>query len=107
MIAAFSPGPAVAAMIHRARRKIVAHFFVQHAVSAEDAVAFVPGNRIMRREFDHMRTRGIVREAEPGRFWIDTAAYQKDVEMRRNRLVPIVLVLVLLAAAIPLFFYRG
>ena len=35
-----SPAPAIAAMIMRARRKIAGHFFVHHATSAEDAVAF-------------------------------------------------------------------
>jgi glutamate formiminotransferase len=103
---AYSPAPVIAAMIQRARRKIVTHFFVHHAFGAEDAVPFVPGNAIMRRQFEEMRKRGIVRDGPSGNFWIDTAAYQADRDRRHRRLVPIVLVLALLAAAIPLFFYR-
>lgn len=94
-------------MVLRARRKIAAHFFVHHAVSAEEAVPYVPASLVMRRQFDRMRGRGIIRDGAPGSFWIDIAAYQADAERRRRRLVPIVLVLALIAAAIPLFFYRG
>jgi hypothetical protein len=105
MIAAASPGPVLVAAIMRARRKIADHFFFHRAVTAEDAVAFVPERQIMRRQFDHMRSKGLIREAAPGRYWIDVAAYRADGEARRRRLVPIVIVLALIAAAIPLFFY--
>lgn len=104
---AYSPAPAIAAMVQRARRKIAAHFFVHHAVSADEAVPYVPSGLVMRRQFEKMQKRGIIRSGAPGSFWIDTAVYQVDNDMRRRRLVPIVLVLALLAAAIPLFFYRG
>jgi hypothetical protein len=107
MIAA-SPAPTIiAAMVARARRTITAHFFVHHAVSADEAVAYVPDRLIVRRQFERMQGKGIIREAGAGRYWLDTAALQADSDARRRRLIPIVLVLVLIAAAIPLFFYRG
>ncbi len=106
MIAA-SPMPAIAAAIMRARRKIAAHFFVHHAVSAEDAVTFVPDRHIMRRQFEHMKARGVVREASPGRYWLDTAAYQAEIDRRRAILVTVVIVLCLVIAGVVLFFYRG
>jgi hypothetical protein len=107
MVAA-SPVPSiVAGMVARARRKIVAHFFVHHATSAEDAVAYVPQSHIETRQFARMQAKGVIREASGGRYWIDTAAYQADITARRRKLVPIILVLLLIAAAIPLFFYKG
>lgn len=99
--------PVIAAMVMRARRKIVAHFFVHHAVSADEAVPYVPGSLIMRRQFEKLRGRGVIRDGAPGSFWIDTAAYQADNDRRHRRVAVIALVLALIAAAIPLFFYRG
>jgi hypothetical protein len=107
MIAA-SPVPTiVAGMVARARRKITAHFLVHHATSAEDAVAFKPQRPIEQRQFDRLRGKGVIREAGAGRYWLDTAAFQADTDARRKRLIPIVLILTLIAAAIPLFFYQG
>ena len=98
MIAA-SPAPAIAAFIVRARRKIAGHFFVHHAVTADEAVPYVPQRLIARREFARMRQRGVIREAGAGRYWIDTAAYHADAERRRRIVVPVVIVLVVAAAA--------
>ncbi|MBX3563712.1 MAG: hypothetical protein KF730_03950 [Sphingomonas sp.] len=95
-----SPIIPIGAIIARARRKIVAHFFVQHAVSAEEAVAFVPDRHVMHREFARMQSRGIVREASAGRYWIDTVALQADADRRRRILVPIVIIVAVLAAVI-------
>ena len=102
MIAA-SPIPIIAALVTRARRRIAAHFFVHHATSAQDAVPFVPERPIARRQFERMQARGIVREAGRGRYWLDTAAYQANIERRRSILVPVVIAL----AVLLLFFYRG
>jgi hypothetical protein len=101
------PPPTIAAMVMRARRKIAAHFFVHHAVSAEDAVAFVPQRPVMRREFEQMQGRGVIREASSGKYWIDTAAYQADADRRRRILVPIVIVLVVIVAGLITLGYRG
>lgn len=107
MIAA-SPVPSiVAGLAARARRRIASHFFVHHAISAEDAVAYVPQSPIEKRQFARMQSRGVVREAGAGRYWLDMAAYQAERDARRRKLVPIVLLVVLIAAAIPLFFYKG
>src|SRR6188768_4331951 len=103
-----SPAPTIAAMIVRARRKIAAYFFVEHAVSAEEAVAYVPQRPIERREFARMQKRGVIRDAGGGKYWLDTAAYQADSDRRRRILVPVVIVLVVVAAvALMLAGYRG
>jgi hypothetical protein len=107
MVAA-SPVPSiVAGMVMRARRRIASHFFVHHAISAEDAVAYVPQSLIEERQFAKMQAKGVVREAGAGRYWIDTAAYQAEIDSRRRLLVPIVIVLCVAIAAALLLAYRG
>jgi len=107
MVAA-SPVPSiVAGLIMRARRKIASHFFVHHATSAEDAVAYVPQSLIEQRQFAKMQGKGVVREAGAGRYWIDTAAYQADIDARRRMVVPIVIVVCLVIAGLILFGYRS
>jgi len=105
---AASPVPSIiAGMTIRARRKIAAHFFVHHAISAEDAVAFTPQSPIERRQFERMQARGVVREAEPGRYWLDIEANQAEAEARRRLLVPIVIILCVIIAGLLLLGYRG
>jgi hypothetical protein len=107
MVAA-SPVPSiVAAMVSRAGRRIADHFYVHHAISAEDAVAFAPQNPIERGQFERMQARGVVREAEPGRYWLDITAYQAEAEARRRTLVPIVIVLCVIVAGLITLGYRG
>ena len=104
---ATSPTPAIAAMVMRARRKIAAHFFVHHAVSAEDAVAYIPQGLVMRRQFERMQHRGVIRSGAGG-YWLDTAAYQAELDRRRRILVPVVIALAVVAAvALMLAGYRG
>lgn len=106
MIAA-SPVPSiVAGLVMRARRRIAAHFFVHHATSAEDAVAYVPQSLIETRQFARMQGKGVVHEAGAGRYWIDTAAYQADIDARRRLLVPIVIALCVLAAVLITLAYQ-
>lgn len=106
---ASSPAPGIiAAVLMRARRKIAAYFFVEHAISADEAVPYVPQQRIERNEFERMQARGVIRSAGDGKYWLDTAAYQADADRRRRILVPVVIVLVVAAALATMFAgYRG
>jgi hypothetical protein len=107
MIAA-SPVPSIiAAMALQARRRIADHFCVQHAIGAEDAVAFVPQSRIDRGQFERMLGRGIVREAGEGRYWLDIQAYHDEIESQRRKLVPIVIVVAVITAGLILLAYRS
>jgi len=104
---AYSPAPVIAAVVTRARRKIIAYFFAMHAISAEDAVAYKPQRFIETRQFDRLRAKGIVRDGKPGTYWLDVAACEADRERRRRILVPVVIVATVVIAMALLLAYRG
>jgi hypothetical protein len=107
MVAA-SPVPSIiVAIVSRTRRRIADHFYVHHAISAGDAVAFVPQNRIERGQFERMLARGVVRNAGAGQYWLDIDAYRDEIETRRRKLVPIVVILSVAIAGLILLGYRG
>jgi hypothetical protein len=94
---------AVAAAVARARRDIQHHFFSHDAVRPDRAVAFEPSKRIEERQFERMRSRGIIREAKPGLYWLDVVAY--DIELRqRHAVIRWVLLAMVVALAIALGF---
>ena len=76
---------AAAAAVAHARREIQHHFFSHDAVRPDRAVAFEPGRMIERRQFERMRSRGIIREAKPGLYWLDVVAYDLDLRQRFTR----------------------
>lgn len=92
---------AAAAAIAKARRDIQHHFFSNDAVRADRAVAFEPRSGIQRRQFERMRSRGILHEAGPGLYWLDVVAYDIDLRQRFTR-VRTVLLIMLLAALVGL-----
>jgi len=94
-------------MMSRARRRIADHFCVHHAISAEDAVAFVPQSVVERSQFARMLARGVVRDAGAGQYWLDIEAYREEIEARRRKLVPIVILLAVVIAGLILLGYRS
>jgi hypothetical protein len=97
----------IAAVMVQARKRIIAVFMAQHAISAEDAVPFVPAKGMAEGQFRAMLASGVIREAAPGRFWFDRAAWKAREEAQRRVMIPVVLIVLLLLAALPLFFYQG
>ena len=95
----------IGALAMRARQRIRAHFFAQHAVTAEEAVSFVPQDRIERTQFERMRGAGLVHEAEAGRYWFDLPAFRKQLDRTRAIMVPVVIVLCLAIAGVGMLFY--
>jgi hypothetical protein len=92
---------AAAAAVARARRDIQHHFFSHDAVRPDRAVGFEASRRIEERQFERMRSRGIIREAKPGLYWLDVVAYDVDLRERHAR-VRLVLLMMVLALAIGL-----
>ena len=88
-----------AAVIAKARRDIQHHFFSHDAVRPDRAVSFEADRMIEERQFERMRSRGIIREAESGRYWLDVVAY--DIDLRqRHAIVRTVLLVMVIALAI-------
>jgi hypothetical protein len=85
---------AAAAAVAKARRDIQHHFFSQDAVRPDHAVPFEPRSRLQDRQFERMRSRGIIREAEPGRYWVDVVAYDIDLRQRFTRVRTLLLIIV-------------
>lgn len=85
---------AAAAMIAKARRDIQHEFFSQDAVRADRAIAFDPSRHIQRRVFERWQRSGIIREEQPGRYWLDVAAYDMDLRQRHNRVRIVLLIMV-------------
>ena len=97
----------VAAAANRARRKVVAHFLVQHAISRDDAVAYVPQKRLEAKQFDRMRRKGIVHDAGHGTYWLDLPAYNVDHARTHLRLrIALGLGAVAIAGILVLFYGR-
>lgn len=95
-----------AAAIARARRDVQHHFFSHDAVRPERAVPFEADRMIEQRQFERMREKGIIREGEPGTYWLDVVAYDADLRTRHARvkvaLLAALLVLIVLFVLLPL-----
>jgi hypothetical protein len=90
-----------AAAVAKARRDIQHYFFSEDAVRPNRAVAFEARSRLQQRQFDRMRSNGVLREASPGLYWLDVVAYDIDLRQRFTR-VRIVLLIMVLALMIGL-----
>ena len=85
---------AAAALIARARREIQHHFFAADAVRPDRALPFEPASGIERRQFERMRGRHIIREEQPGNYWLDVVAYDVDLRARHRRIRTALLVVI-------------
>ncbi|NUQ16982.1 MAG: hypothetical protein HOP95_00780 [Sphingomonas sp.] len=94
-----------AAAIARARRDVQHQFFSQDAVRPDRAIAFEPSRLIEQRQFERMLDRGIIREAAPGRYWLDVVAYDVDLTQRHQRVkiaLLAIIVILLIVLLLPL-----
>ena len=98
--------PIVAAAAARARRRVINHFCVWHAISPEEAIEYSPPSLLEQRQFDRMLKGGVIKAAQPGLYWIDLAASEAADARRRRKLVPVVIAACLAIAATLLLFYR-
>jgi len=88
---------AAAAIAARARREVEKLFFDNNAFSAERAVGFDPQVPMQQRYLERLIGEGVVREVEPGRYWLDVPAYK---ELRRQRAAWGLRILAVAAAAV-------
>lgn len=57
----------------RARRAVVAFFADREATSAEKALPYRPGRKLLADEVKRMTRAGALREVRPGIFWLDSS----------------------------------
>jgi hypothetical protein len=77
---------AVAAIMAKARREVEDVFHDKKAFSPDHAMAFEPRDHVQSRFLDQLIAEGVVREAGPGRYWMDLDAFER---MRRKRLISV------------------
>jgi hypothetical protein len=94
------------AAVVRARRQIANYFLEMHAISAEEAVAYVPESGIQRSQFSWMQRARLVHEAQPGTYWLDAPAYWAMQEARRRRVTLVLGIVLIIFACVMLLGYR-
>ena len=90
-----------AAIIARARRDVIAHFFKNKAVTADRAVVCIPERAIGRRALERYVNKGVIVPVGTDTYYLDAPAYERWLHGMRQRLLWIVaaVILVLLAGA--------
>ena len=86
---------------------IAPRFVEARAVTASDAIAFVPANAREAKAFAAMVSDGSIRVTGARLFWFDMDAYEDATAARRAKRVPVMLIVALLVAAVALAFYPG
>ena len=99
-------GSDLPAAARRVRGPVARYFLARHALSAEDAILYMPKTRYEHWWFDRFRARGSLHEVRPGSFYFDLIAYHADAEAIRRRAVTISLFLSVAIAGIAMLFYR-
>ena len=74
-----------AAIMAKARRDVISHFMRADAVSEANAVAYQPGRNIRLRQFERLRSAGVIRTAGIDKYWIDAPRYDEWSRSRRRR----------------------
>jgi|SRR5690349_5177988 hypothetical protein len=81
---------AAAAIVAKARREVVSHFMQNNAVSAADAVRWVPERRIQRRMLDRLVRRGVIVRTAADTYYLDLPVYDEwKTSLRRRAAIAI------------------
>ncbi len=99
--------PALVRTRYLVRGSIAPRFIDRHALSAEDAIAFVPDGAREQRQFATMVSDGSIRMPRAGRFYFDIDAYEAAAEARRRRMLPVLVIVPLLIALVAVLSYVG
>jgi hypothetical protein len=95
----------VVALTGMMRRRVTGHFLAQHAISAEDAVPYAPKG-LEKSQLRFLLKKQAVREAAPGRYWLDRAVLAAVERRQRAWAMPLVALLLAGIAAVLLLAYR-
>ena len=89
---------AAAAIIAKARRRILDHLMMANAVSPEAAVGYEPNSIAQRRQFERLQGAGVIKEARTREYWLDIPAYRDWANRRRRRIIALMVVVVIAVA---------
>lgn len=90
----------IAALIARAERRVLAPFIEADATAPERAVAFTPEDGMEGGRFRSLVRAGALREAAPGHWWLDQAAYDARRGSRKRVVLLLPLALLIVMAAL-------
>ncbi len=90
----------------RARRRLVDHFCAAHAITPYDTILYTPPADL-RPAFDGLLAERLIRKEGHAYYWLDLRAYEAAVERRRRKLVPVVIAVSVLLAAVAMLFYQN
>lgn len=76
---------AAAAIVAKARRDVVSHFMQHNAVSAGQALRWIPDRHIQRRMLARLVRRGVIVETADDSYYLDLPAYDEWARSRRRR----------------------
>ena len=95
-----SSAPMIAAMVMRARLRIIAQLEEAGATAADRATGFAPQRRLERKALEFLLRRGLVVEPQPGRYFVHSdKAAEWHAAMHRRALFGISAAVALVAAA--------
>ncbi|HWK36640.1 hypothetical protein [Sphingomonas sp.] len=76
----------VAAVVAKARRDVMSHFFSRNAVTPASAVPYTPERRLSARLFAQLQDAGVLLPGAKGRgYYVDVAAWDSYSRKRRRR----------------------
>jgi len=91
----------------RARRKIVAHFCANHAITPLDTILYTPPEEL-KPVFDKLIAQRVIRREGQGYYWLDLRVLDAVILHHRRKMAPVVIaVSVVLALVLMTFFYVG
>lgn len=99
---------AAAAAVAAARRQALAYFFAHNAVTPDLAQPYAPDRRLQRRQFERLQAAGVIREAKPGRYYVDIPAWQAwQGGMKRRVAIVLLGALVVLGVVLAVTLAKG
>ena len=88
-----------AAVLAKARRDVISHFMQCNAVSAAEAVRWVPERRIQQRMLARLVHRGVLVETAAETYYLDVPAYDRWKRSARRRVALLLSGVVAIGAA--------
>lgn len=76
-------GAEIAVVLAGVERRLVRELEERRAFSSSTAVPLDPGHVVRRRRLDRLVRAGVVREARPGHYWLESAVWEAYVARRR------------------------